>query len=214
MNFHIITIFPETITDYINSSVLGRAQKKNLIKINFYDPRDYTKDKHKKVDDRPFGGGPGMVMKIELIAKIISNLQKSKIVLLSPAGKQFSQKMARDWAKKYKDIILISGRYEGVDERVKKIFRAEEISIGPYILTGGELPAAIIIDAVSRHIPGVLGKAESLEESRGIGFPVYTKPEVFEHQGKKYKVPKILFSGNHKKIQEWKQKHSKKLGFC
>ncbi|MEK9184061.1 MAG: tRNA (guanosine(37)-N1)-methyltransferase TrmD, partial [Patescibacteria group bacterium] len=217
MNFHIITIFPEAIANYFNSSILGLAQKKKLIKINFYNPRGYAKDKHKKVDDKPFGGGPGMVLKIEPIAQAILkikskilNLKKNKIILLSPVGRQFTQKMARDWAKKYKNIILLSGRYEGIDERVKKIFKAEEISIGPYILTGGELPAAIIIDAVSRHIPDVLGKAESLEESRGVGFPVYTKPEVFKYNGKKYKVPKILLSGHHQKIQEWKKKHSKK----
>ena len=228
--------------NYVNSSILRRAQKKNLIKINFYNPRDYAGDKsrslrdrgsstrwsgHKKVDDRPFGGGPGMVLKTEPIIRIIDSVfkrktksekQKVKMILLSPAGKQFTQVMARDWAKKYKDIILLSGRYEGVDERVKKILlarrrggKAEEVSIGPYILTGGELPAAIIIDAVSRHIPNVLGKAESLEESRGVGFPVYTKPEVFKYNGKKYKVPIILLSGHHQKIQEWKKKHSKKF---
>ena len=223
MRFDIITIFSEAIASYLNSSILGRARKKKLIKICFHNPRDYTKNKYKKVDDKPFGGGPGMVIKTEPIIKIISkikskisNLLKSKIILLSPVGKQFTQKMARDWAKKYKNIILISGRYEGVDARVEKIIKSyklkiENLSIGPYILTGGELPAAIIIDALSRHIPGVLQKKESLEEVRGVGFPVYTKPEVFEHRGKKYKVPKILLSGNHKKIQEWKQKHSKKF---
>ncbi|MBU4223818.1 tRNA (guanosine(37)-N1)-methyltransferase TrmD [Patescibacteria group bacterium] len=235
MVFHFITIFPESIKSYFDSSILKRAQEKKLIKIKFYNPRDYAKDKHKNVDDRPFGGGPGMVMKAEPIAKIIDSiariwqkpaflqyahngkvfqkagflpLKNVKIVLLSPAGKQFNQKMAREWAKKYKDIILISGHYEGVDERVKKIFKAEKISVGDYILTGGELPSALIIDAVSRHIPGVLGKEESLEETRQMGAPVYTRPEIFEFKGKKYRAPKVLLSGNHKKTEEWREKHS------
>ncbi|MBU4477346.1 tRNA (guanosine(37)-N1)-methyltransferase TrmD [Patescibacteria group bacterium] len=214
MVFHFITIFPESIKSYFDSSILKRAQEKKLIKIKFYNPRDYAKDKHKNVDDRPFGGGPGMVMRIEPLARAIQSAkskiksQKSKIVLLSPAGKQFNQKMAREWAKKYKDIILISGHYEGVDERVKKIFKAEKISVGDYILTGGELPSALIIDAVSRHIPGVLGKEESLEETRQMGAPVYTRPEIFEFKGKKYRAPKVLLSGNHKKTEEWREKHS------
>jgi len=213
MVFHLITIFPESIKSYFKTSILARAQKEKLIKIKFYNPRDYTKDKHRIVDDKPFGGGPGMVMKAEPIIKAIQDtrykIQDTKIILLSPAGKQFNQKMARDWAKKYKNIILISGHYEGMDERVKKILRAQEISVGPYVLTGGELAAGIIIDAVSRHIPGVLGKKESLEENRGIGIPVYTRPEVFEYRGKKYKVPKVLLSGHHKKIEEWRKKHRK-----
>lgn len=181
--------------------------------------RDYSEGKHSKVDDKPFSGGPGMVMKIEPIAKAISkikskisNMENSKIILFSPSGKQFAQKMARDWARKYDDIIMICGRYEGIDARVKKIFRIEEISIGPYVLTGGELPATVVADAVSRHIPDVLGKKESLEEEREIsGFPLYTKPEIFEHDGKKYRVPKILLSGDHKKIEGWKRKNSKKV---
>lgn len=213
MNFSIITIFPESIKSYFYSSILKRAQEKKLIKIKFYNPRDYARDKHKMVDDKPFGGGPGMVLKAEPIVKIIDSIVKIgqknvKIILLSPAGKQFNQKMAREWAKKYKDIILISGHYEGVDERVKKIFKAEKISVGDYILTGGELPACVIVDAVSRHIPGVLGKEESLEETRQMGALVYTRPEIFEFKGKKYHAPKILLSGNHKKIEEWREKHS------
>ena len=235
MKFDIITIFPEVLKKYFNSSILGRAQKDKKIEIKLHNLRDFAEDKHKKVDDKPYGGGPGMVMKIEPIVKTIlkikskipaspagrSNLGNSKIILFSPAGKQFTQKMARDWAKKYDNLIMICGRYEGVDERVKKILRAclpvgraEEISIGPYILTGGELPAAVVADAVSRHIPNVLGKEESLEEERGMsGFPVYTKPEVFEFKGKKFKVPKVLLSGHHKKIKNWREKHSKKFNF-
>jgi tRNA (guanine37-N1)-methyltransferase len=211
MVFHFITIFPEALRSYFDTSILKRAQKNNLLKIKFYNPRDFAKNKHKKVDDKPFGGGPGMVMKIEPIIKTIRTIRtpRTKIIMLSPAGKQFNQKMAREWAKKYKNIILIAGRYEGTDERVKKILKAQEISAGPYILTGGELAGGIIIDAVSRHIPGVLGKKESLEEKRGIGIPVYTRPEVFEYRGKKYRVPKVLLSGHHKKIEEWRKKHKK-----
>ena len=223
MKFDIITIFPESLKGYFNSSILGRAQKDKKIEINLHNLRNFAEDKHKKVDDKPYGGGPGMVMKIEPIVKTIlkikpaspagrSNLGNSKIILFSPAGKQFTQKMARDWAKKYDNLIMICGRYEGVDARVKKALNAEEISIGPYILTGGELPAAVVADAVSRHIPNVLGKEESLEEERGMsGFPVYTKPEIFEFKDKKYIVPKVLLSGHHIKIKNWREKHSKKF---
>ena len=223
MRFDIITIFPESLRGYFSVSILGRAQKSDRIKINLHNLRDFAEDKHKKTDDNPFGGGPGMVMKIEPIALAIlkikpaspagrSNLGNSKIILFSPAGKQFTQKMARDWAKKYDNLIMICGRYEGVDARVKKALNAEEISIGPYILTGGELPAAVVADAVSRHIPNVLGKEESLEEERGMsGFPVYTKPEIFEFKDKKYIVPKVLLSGHHIKIKNWREKHSKKF---
>lgn len=214
MVFHLVTIFPEALKGYIESSILKRAQKNKLLKIKFYNPRDFAKDKHRKVDDKPFGGGPGMIMKVEPIIKAIKTIitdktSRTKIIMLSPAGKQFDQKMSRDFARKYKNIILISGHYEGIDERAKKILKAQEISVGPYVLTGGELPAGIIIDAVSRHIPGTLGKAESLEENRGIGIPVYTRPEVFIYKGKKYRVPKVLLSGHHKKIEEWKKKNKK-----
>lgn len=211
MVFHLITIFPEALKSYIDSSILKRAQKNKLIKIKFYNPRDYAKDKHKITDNRSYGGGAGMVMKVEPIVKAIKTIKTNrvKIIMFSPAGKQFDQKTARQWAKRYKDIVMISGHYEGIDERVKKILKAQEISIGPYVLTGGELAAGIIIDAVSRHIPGVLGKRESLEENRGIGIPVYTRPEIFEWRGKKYRVPKVLLSGHHKKIEEWKKKNKK-----
>ena len=216
MRFDIITIFPESLRGYFNSSILGRAKKDKKIEINLHNLRGFAQDKHKKTDGKPYGGGPGMVMKIEPIVKAILkikskilNPEKSKIIMFSPAGKQFTQKMAIDWAKKYDDIIMIAGRYEGVDARVKKVLKVEEISIGPYILTGGELPAAIVADTVSRQVPGVLGKSESLEEGRGLGYPLYTKPEIFEHNGKKYSVPKILLSGHHKKIEDWRKKKSK-----
>lgn len=176
---------------------------------------------HKKVDDRPYGGGPGMVLKIEPLARALGSILKSKvksrkskvkIVLFSAAGNQFDAKMARDFAKKYNRIIMIAGHYEGVDERIRKVIQAsgfmlQEVSVGPYVLTGGELPAMVVVDAVSRHIPGVLGKAESLEEKRhGVGVPVYTRPEAFQFRGKSYTIPKVLLTGNHKKIEEWRRK--------
>ncbi len=225
ITFHIISLFPEAFKSYFNASIIGRAQNKKLIKIKFYNPRDFATDKYKKVDDKPYGGGPGMVMKVDVVVRTVLNVlneinkktnrtdttirtSRTKIILLSAKGKQFNQKMARDWAKKYKNIVLICGHYEGIDERVKKILKAEEISIGPYILSGGELAAMVIVDAVSRHIPGVLGKIESLEENKG-SYPVYTRPEVFEYKDKKYRVPKVLLCGNHKNISEWRLKHGK-----
>ena len=231
MNFHIITIFPEALESYFDSSMLKRAQKNKFIKIKFYNPRDYAKDKHKVMDDKPFGGGPGMVFKAEPMIKAIvsaisnskfliskqipkSKFQKIKVIFLTPSGKQFNQRMARNFAKKYDNLVLVSGHYEGIDARVEKViknlkFKIENLSVGPYVLTGGELPAGIVVDAVSRHIPGVLGKKESLEEKRGVGIPTYTRPEVFEYGGKKYRAPKILLSGHHKKIEEWRKKHAK-----
>ena len=239
MTFHIISIFPEAFKSYFSVSIIKRAQVKGLIKIKYYNPRDFTADKHKKVDDKPYGGGPGMVMKIEPIIRAIGsifNLKslpcrqagqiskiKTKIILLSPSGKQFTQKQAREFAKKYQNIVLICGHYEGIDARLKSAllvtgYALQEISVGPYILSGGEAAAMLIVDAVSRHIPGVLGKTESLEEKKG-SYPVYTRPEVFEirgkpyfakvSQGRKYRVPKVLLSGNHKKISEWRAKHGK-----
>lgn len=154
-----------------------------------------------------------MVMKAEPILKAVEQARRSnkqsdpiKIVLLSARGRQFTQKMASSWAKKNKGLVLVSGRYEGVDERVKKTLKAEEVSVGPYILSGGELPAMIVVDAVSRHIKGVLGKSESLEECHG-SYPVYTRPEVIKYKKKDFGVPRVLLSGNHKKIGEWRKKH-------
>lgn len=209
MQFDILTIFPRIFDSYLNESIIKRARVKKLVDIRVHDLRKFTRDKHKKVDDRPYGGGPGMVFKIEPVARAVGSILKfkslkSKVILFSAVGKQFTQKMAREWAKKYDRIIMICGHYEGIDERIKKVFPTEEISVGPYTLTGGELPAMILLDAVSRHVKGVLGKTESLEEKRyGIGIPVYTRPEVFVWHGKKYRVPKVLLTGNHRKIDEW-----------
>lgn len=210
MRFDIVTIFPHVFDPYVHESMLGRAIERGLLTVAAHDLRDYTEDRHKTVDDAPYGGGPGMVMKAEPIVRAVDAIRKRqnamrnkvKVVLFAPAGRAFDARMARRFAK-LEQLILICGRYEGVDARVKKILSAEEVSVGPYVLTGGELPAMVVIDAVSRHIPGVLGKKDSLEEERyGVGAPAYTRPEVLTWQGKRYRVPKILLSGNHKKIEE------------
>ena len=215
MTFHVITIFPEMFDSYLKESILGRAIENKLISVKFYNPRDFIKapkNNYKPVDDKPYGGGPGMVMRAEpilkAVAKVLSKIKnkKVKIILFSTSGKKFTTAYAKNSAKKYTDIILISGRYEGIDARVQKILRAEEISIGDYGLTGGELPAMVLIDSISRQIPGVLGKYESLEEERVSTSEVYTRPEVLKWKNKNYKVPKVLLSGNHKLIDEWKKR--------
>ncbi len=220
MNFHIITLFPDAFTSYLNESILARAIKEKKIKVSFYNPRDFakvtkaqkSKDKpYKRVDDIPYGGGPGMVMQAEPVLRAIekalkkSKKGKTKIIFLTPKGKQFDTEYAKNSAKKYTDIIIISGRYEGIDERVNKIFKTDKISVGNFVLTGGELPSMIIMDSVSRQINGVLGNKASLEEERVSSSEVYTRPEVLEYKGKKYRVPKVLLSGNHKLIDEWRK---------
>ncbi|OGY62757.1 MAG: tRNA (guanosine(37)-N1)-methyltransferase TrmD [Candidatus Colwellbacteria bacterium RIFCSPLOWO2_12_FULL_46_17] len=218
MTFHIITLFPEVFGAYFRESIIGKAIKKRLVKIKFYDLKEFSIDKkHRKVDDRVYGGGPGMVLGIEPLVRAINKAtarqtglggkRQAKIILLSAGGRQFDNKYAQELSK-HKDVVLIAGRYEGVDERIKKLYSVEEVSVGPYVLTGGEVPAMVIVDAVSRQIKGVLGKEESIEEKRyGIGVPVYTRPEVFKHRGKNYRVPKVLLSGNHKEIEDWRMKH-------
>ncbi len=218
MRFDIITIFPKILDSYFNESLLKKAQDKGLLKIKAHNLRDFTNDKHRKVDDSPYGGGPGMVLKAEPIAKAVAYTKqrnkrtekqrnkKTRVILFSLRGKKFNQKEAHRLAK-YDQLIFICGRYEGVDERVAKHIADEELSIGDYILSGGELPAAVVIETVSRLIPGVLGKSESLEEIKG-SYPVYTKPESVKLGGKNRKVPKVLLSGDHKKIDEWRRKYS------
>jgi len=220
LNFHLISIFPESFESYLNSSMLWRAQKEKKIKVHFYNPRDYSLDKHRKVDGRPYGGGPGMVMQVEPILRAVSAAQKkvkgakTKIVITSPAGKTFDNKMAENLSRKYLHIIIICGHYEGIDARVKKILKATKISIGPYVLTGGELPALVMIDSIARRISGVLGNDVSLEEKRVSSSETYTRPEIYKLKGptgqiKSYKVPKILLSGHHAEIDEWKLKAQK-----
>ena len=213
LTFHIITLFPESFASYLESSIIGRARRQKKIRVQFYNPRDFitSKNRHKPVDDRPYGGGPGMVMLAEPIlrtaARILSRLKPKtyKLIIFSPSGKQFTNALAGKWSRFYRHLILICGRYEGIDARVKKILRVEELSIGPYILSGGELPALIVLEAVSRQLSGVLGKDESVEERRVSSPEVYTRPAVLTWRGKKYHVPKILLSGHHGEIKKWKR---------
>jgi len=230
MQFDIITIFPEIFNSYLNESFIKKAREKGLIKIRIHNLRDFTTDRHKTVDDRPFGGGLGMVIKVEPIYRafstLISNFQfpiskqkrkQTKIILFTPRGKKFNQKLAYKLSKLDR-VVMICGRYEGVDERVAKYIADMELSIGDYDLMGGELPAMIVIETVARLIPGVLGKPELLKEritkEKGfIEYPQYTRPEIFEpKKGIKWKVPKVLLSGHHKKIAEWREKHKKDIG--
>ena len=210
MTFHIITIFPKLFESYLNDSIMRRAIESKKITVKFYNPRDFTKNKHKKVDDTPYGGGPGMVMMADPIIRAYkkargrSEKKKFKTIILSPGGEDFTTAYAKKSAKSYTDMIIICGRYEGIDSRVKKITKAQEVSIGNYVLTGGELAAMVMIDSISRQLDGVLGNKASLEETRVSSHEMYTRPEVYEYQGKKYKVPKVLTSGDHKKIEEWK----------
>ncbi len=214
MKFNILSVIPESFGEYFHHSILGHAQKRGIIDIHIHNIRDWTTDKHHKVDDSPFGGGPGMVMKVEPIFKAVKSLKpkaknnKTRVVLFSTRGKLFTAKEAKRLSK-YKNLILICGRYEGIDERVAKYVADEEISVGGFVLSGGEIPAMIVVDAVSRFIPGVLGKNESLEEIKG-SYPTYTRPEVFKSGKNKWKVPDILLSGNHKKIEEWRKRQNKK----
>lgn len=218
--FDVITIFPQIIDSYFNESIIKRAREKKLVKIASRNLRDWTHDKHKKVDDTPYGGGAGMVLKVEPIYLAVNELKaqseklKVRTILFSAKGKRYTQRDAERLSK-YDRLILICGRYEGVDERVAEHIADEEISIGDYILTGGEIPAMVLIDSVTRLIPGVLGNPESLnEESHNeteglkpkaknifLEHPQYTKPEEF----KGWKVPEVLLSGDHKKIVEWKE---------
>ena len=244
MQFHAITLFPESFDSYINESIIGRAIKQKKIKMNFINPRMYVTGKYKKVwpdgnvqriiDDKPYGGGPGMVMRaepmikaVEAAMKKISKRKNTKtlIVFLSPSGMMFDTKFAKTTAEQFTDVVFICGRYEGIDARVlmvlnkmkSKSVKIQEVSIGDYVLTGGELPAMVMIDCIARQIPGVLGNFDSREEERVSSSEFYTRPEILEwpnptsrdaSQGRvktrKYKVPPVLLSGDHKKIEEWK----------
>lgn len=222
LTFDIITIFPEIFNSYLKESFIKKAQEKGKILIKIHNLRDWTKDRHKTVDDRPFGGGLGMVLKLEPIYKAVKEIKrktknkklKTKTILFTPRGKKFNQKMAYQLSK-LNQIIMICGRYEGVDERVAKHIADIELSIGDYDLMGGELPAMVLIETVARLIPGVLGKPQLLKEritkERGfIEYPQYTRPEVFTPKKEvKWRVPKVLTSGHHKKIEEWRRKHQR-----
>ncbi|MSR85124.1 tRNA (guanosine(37)-N1)-methyltransferase TrmD [Candidatus Uhrbacteria bacterium] len=217
LRIDILTIFPGMIEPYVTSSILGRAQKEKRLVIKAHDLRKWTSDKHQKVDDRPFGGGPGMVMKVEPFDRALKSLKigkRTRVILTSAKGKVFDQRAAKRLAK-YDRLIFLCGRYEGVDERVAEHLADEELSIGNYVMTGGELAALVMSDAVARLRPGVLGTSESLamESHSEIGvleYPQYTRPGIYPLSKKKsWKVPSILLSGDHKKIQEWRRKKSK-----
>lgn len=212
IRFDVITIFPEMFSTVVNTSILKRAQQKKKVAIRIHDLRDYTEDKHRKVDDRPFGGGPGMVMSPQPIfeaVKKIKGRRKAKVVLTCAGGKPFTQAVARQMLA-WKNVIFICGHYEGVDERVRERLVDESISIGDYVLTGGELPAMVMIDAVTRLVPGVLGKEESLHtesfEGKLLEYPQYTRPADFDGM----KVPEILLSGHHADIEKWRRQQAER----
>ncbi|MFH0762661.1 MAG: tRNA (guanosine(37)-N1)-methyltransferase TrmD [Candidatus Omnitrophota bacterium] len=217
MLIDIITIFPKMFSPVLNESIIKRAQAKGKAKIRLHDLRDYTSDKHRKVDDRPFGGGAGMLMRPEPIFNAVESLakkgglsqKKRRVILLSPQGKRLEQKSARRLSK-YSHLILVCGHYQGVDERVAGHLADEEVSIGDYILTGGELPAMVLVDALVRLLPGVLGDKNSLNfesfEDNLLESPHYTRPAFF----KGMKVPEVLLSGDHKRIEAWRRKEALK----
>ena len=211
MKIDILTIFPEMFEGPFKESMIKRAQEKKLVEIKIHDLRDWTKDKHKTVDDKPFGGGPGMIMKVEVIDKALKDLKlkNSKVILLTPQGRTFKQKTAQELSK-VKHIILICGHYEGFDERIREYFVDEEISIGDYVLTGGEIPAMVVVDSVVRLIPGVVGNEKSTKDESFsndlLEYPQYTRPA--DYKGKK--IPEVLLSGNHKEIEKWRKEQAKK----
>jgi len=213
LHYHIITLFPESIEPYLAASIIGKAREKGKIKVSYYNPRDFTREADARVDRRPYGGGPGMVLEPDAVLcaamKAIGKKKSVEVIFFSTGGAQFDEPMAQKLAKK-KDIVFICGHYEGVDARVGEILKAKLVTMGPYVLTGGELPAATMIDAISRHLKGVLGKEESLEASRVSSPDVYTRPEVFVWKKKKYPVPEVLLSGHHAKIEEWKKERRNK----
>lgn len=206
MRFDVLTLFPEVIDAYTNVSIMKRAKESDIISINSVNPRDYTLDKHKKVDDTPYGGGAGMVLMPQPYVDAynsVTKLENSITVMLSPQGEPLNEALVLDLAK-YDQIILLCGHYEGFDERIRDIIKPKEISLGDFVLTGGELPALCVIDAVSRKLDGTLGKIESAQEdsfSNGLlEYPHYTKPRDFRG----YKVPEVLLNGNHKEINEFR----------
>lgn len=220
MKIHIITIFPNILNSYLDESIIKRAINNKIVTISTHNLRNWTSDKHQSVDDTPYGGGAGMLLKVEPIYKAVKevkskNIKKSerKIILLSAGGKKWKQETAQKYSK-LKEVIFICGRYEGVDERVKE-FIDEEISIGDYVLTGGELAAMVISDSIVRLLPDSLGNNKSaVDESHSnegvLEYPQYTRPEVFRINNKKHQVPKILLSGDHKKIEDWKSLKKRK----
>ena len=212
MKINVVTLFPAMFKSVLAESILKRAQKSGAVEIKIHNLRDWTTDKHRMVDDRPFGGGPGMVLKVDVLHRAIEDLReqdpKAQVILLTPQGEKYSQQRAQDLSQS-KSLILITGHYEGFDDRIRK-YVDQEISIGDYVLTGGELPAMTIIDSVVRLLPGVLGDENSAPtdsfSSGGLGYPQYTRPEEFAGE----KVPAVLLSGNHSEIKKWRQEQAKK----
>ena len=212
MNISVITIFPEFFGAYFNDGVIGRALKGGLFNLDLRNPRDYATDKHRSVDDYPFGGGPGMVMKVEPIARAVDDVKSDGLetftVMVTPSGRRFDQTMAKELSEERRRLLFICGRYEGVDQRVHDLCVDEEISVGDYVLTGGELPALVIIDAVVRLLPGVVGDSASLEDesfSWGIlDYPHYTRPSVWEGR----EVPEVLLSGDHARVEAFRRKEA------
>ncbi len=207
MNFDVLTLFPEMF-DGIKHSILERAQENNLININLVNIRDFSENKHKKVDDTPYGGGAGMVIKPDVVNKAYESVCKpnSRVIYMSPQGKNLNQKMVERLSKE-ENLIILCGHYEGIDQRILDKIVDEEVSIGDYVLTGGELPAMVLIDSVSRYVEGVLKKDSIKEESFSNGlleYPQYTRPEVFEN----VKVPDVLLSGHHENIEKWRKKQA------
>ena len=217
LRFHLITLFEEACEPYLSASILGRAREAKKISVSYQNPRTFVDNKWGKVDERPYGGGPGMVMQAMPVVKAVEkslkkNAVKAVIVWFSPSGKQFTNAEA-DKLAKYSDIVLVCGRYEGIDERAKKMLKTlaplKEYAVGEAVYTGGEVPAMAIVDAVSRRIPGVLGKDASVEERRVSSAQVFTRPENISYKKKNYRVPKVLQSGHQAKIEEWKTKGKK-----
>jgi tRNA (guanine37-N1)-methyltransferase len=210
MHFHIVTLFPTAFDSYLHESIIKRAIERKKIRVSFYNPRDYTPDKWRRVDRRPYGGGPGMVLEPESVVKAAVHAigkkdpAKVRVLFFEPGGTQFDTEYAERASRTYKHIVMICGRYEGVDARVKEILNAEAVTIGPYTLTGGELPAMVVLDCITRRLPGVLGHDESIEERRVAAHDVYTRPETLVWKKKRYTVPEVLRSGNHKEIDKWK----------
>lgn len=215
MRFDICTLFPDMLTSYIDESILKRARDEGLLEIHFHNIRDYSKDKHKKVDDTPYGGGAGMLMTPQPLYDCITAVKKvngGPVIFMTPQGQKLTHTRTKRLARSNDSLILLCGRYEGIDQRIRDLLIDEELSIGNYVLTGGELAAMVVIDAVSRFIPGVLGDKDSAEEdsfSRSFAgkkeYPQYTKPAKF----KGLEVPEVLRSGNHAKIEAWRKKHLK-----
>lgn len=219
ISFHLVTIFPKIADPYWRYGVIGRAVRQGLIKIKVYNLRDFSLDKkHRRVDDRAYGGGPGMVLQALPIVRAVEKIRRqaktknsqTKVLIMSAGGKQFTNAWAARLARRYDELILVAGRYEGIDARTRRLIPgAEEVSIGPYVLTGGELAAMAVVDAVARRLPGVLGDDQSLEEKRIASHEVYTRPETITVKGRHYRVPKILLSGHHARITDWRQSKAK-----